>query len=516
MKKITFFLGLSVCLSLMAQNHTIGLLKADQSKAFKGYNLIYPSEQANVYLLDNCGQVVHTWTDSAIYRPGNSVFLLENGVLLKTKRHASITGDPINGPGAGATVEKRDWDNKLLWTFTLNDSFSRLHHDITPMPNGNILMISWDKRTRAQAIAVGRNPATIAPSQIWPEKIIEVKPVGKDSFTIVWQWVEWDHLIQDFDTSKPGYGVVSDHPEKVNINWGSLGGQGGSAWTFFNSIDYNEELDQVLLSTRFFNEIWIIDHSTTTAQATGSTGGNSGRGGDLLFRWGNPLTYKAGIAADQKTFSQHTARWLTRNPNDSNYGKIMLFNNMAAATYSTVDIVKPVFDKTTRSYGMSGKTFLPQKFAWTYKRKDSFLLYSTGFGSAQLLPNGNTLICSGRQGNAFEVTPSREVVWEYVVPFNFGVRATQGDSIPLANNSTFRTERFPLSYPAFAGKDLSPKGYIELEPDTAFCGILSIGQPSSARGISVYPNPATGVVTVKAVSGNEAVCRNRANAAVEE
>lgn len=149
MKKLVLSLVLLVgCLTAFAQ-HTIGLIKSDQSKVYKGYTLIYPSEQPNVYLLDNCGRVVHKWEDSADYRPGNSVFLLENGILLKTKRHSVVATDPINGPGAGATVEKRDWNNKLIWTFTLNDSFSRLHHDITPMPNGNVLMISWDKKTKA-------------------------------------------------------------------------------------------------------------------------------------------------------------------------------------------------------------------------------------------------------------------------------------------------------------------------------------------------------------------------------
>jgi hypothetical protein len=487
----------TIFLPTQAQKHTIGLIQADNAKAFKGYNLIYPSEQSTVYLLDNCGRVVHTWTDSAHFRPGNSVFLLENGVLLKTKRHSSVTADFINGPGSGATVEKRDWNNNLIWTFTLNDSFSRLHHDITPMPNGNVLMISWDNRTRDEAIAVGRNPATISVGRIWPEKIIEVKPIGLDSFSIVWEWKEWDHLIQDFDSTKPGYGNISEHPEKVNINWGTLGGSGGSAWTFLNSIDYDEERDQILLSTRFFNEIWILDHSTTTAEAAGSAGGNSNRGGDLLFRWGNPRAYNAGIAADQKTFSQHTARWLSHNPSDSNFGKVMLFNNMSGPNYSTVDIVKPVFDGSTKQYLKSGKTFLPANFDWTYKREDSTPMYSTGFGGAQLLPNGNTLICSGRQGNTFEITPEKEIVWEYIVPINFGIRAKQGDSIPIANNSTFRAERFPLDFPPFAGKDLSPKGFIELEPDTFFCEIPnSVRKINKAENLVVYPNPASGSLHV--------------------
>ncbi|MGC8644373.1 MAG: hypothetical protein ACP5XB_31305, partial [Isosphaeraceae bacterium] len=60
------------------------------------------------------------------------------------------------------------------------------------------------------------------------------------------------------------------------------------------------ELDQILLSVHSFSEIWIIDHGTTTAEAATHKGGRSGKGGDLLYRWGNPQAYRAGTAADQQ------------------------------------------------------------------------------------------------------------------------------------------------------------------------------------------------------------------------
>ena len=50
-------------------------------------------------------------------------------------------------------------------------------------------------------------------TSVWPDRIIEVKPVGTENAEIVWQWTFWDHLIQDYDSTKANYGVVSEHPD---------------------------------------------------------------------------------------------------------------------------------------------------------------------------------------------------------------------------------------------------------------------------------------------------------------
>jgi len=58
---LIFFLSFQVVF-LFSQN-TVGLLKNDLDQVYSGYNLLYPHNQSTVYLLDNCGQVVHTWED---------------------------------------------------------------------------------------------------------------------------------------------------------------------------------------------------------------------------------------------------------------------------------------------------------------------------------------------------------------------------------------------------------------------------------------------------------------------
>ena len=53
------------------------LFSYDREKSVEGYNLIYPHNQSTVFLLNNCGDVVHSWTDSDEFRPGNTAYLLE-------------------------------------------------------------------------------------------------------------------------------------------------------------------------------------------------------------------------------------------------------------------------------------------------------------------------------------------------------------------------------------------------------------------------------------------------------
>ena len=90
MKHSFTFLFLFFLISLCAQDHTVGLLSYNPNKAFDGYNLIYPHNQPHVYLLDNCGEVVHVWEDEPQWRPGNTAYLLDNGNLVKTKRPAAV------------------------------------------------------------------------------------------------------------------------------------------------------------------------------------------------------------------------------------------------------------------------------------------------------------------------------------------------------------------------------------------------------------------------------------------
>jgi len=398
---------------------------------YEGQILFAPIHSTNTYLINNDGVLNHIW--SSDYNPGYSVYMLDDGSIFRTIKLK------YSGSGAGGGVQKITWDDELIWDFRYDTNSYLSHHDIEILPNGNILMIAWEYKTRNEAIAAGRDPNKLIGLNLWPDHVIEVEPTGPSSGEIVWEWHVWDHLIQDYDSSRDNYGVVGDHPELMDINFG----YNNADWLHTNSIDYNEEFDQILLSFRNTDEIWIIDHSTTIEEAAGHVGGNSGKGGDILYRWGNPRVYHAGTSSDQKFFKQHDARWI--KPGCPGEGNILVFNNgggRPGTDYTSVDEIVPPVDEEGNYYLEPGSAYGPEEQIWIYDTN----FFAWYIGGAQRLPNGNTLVCNGPAGELTEVTPEKVIVWEYENPY----------PNPLQNN-VFKFQYYPPDEkPPFANFIFSP------------------------------------------------------------
>lgn len=486
--------------SLSTAQNTVGLLSYNPNQSFDGYNLIYPHNQSNVYLLDNCGEIVHSWEGDVDTRPANMAYLLEDGRLVKTVRPSSITGDPIWAGGGGATIEIRDWDNNLEWSYTLNNADARLHHDIAVIETGtdiSILAVAWESKSLDEVIEAGRDTSVLESDQMWPDYVFEINPATDE---IIWEWHAWDHLAQDFDETKSNYvSDISTVPNKIDINY-DFDGSGDPDWMHVNAIDYDPINDMVMLCVPNFHEVWILDHSTSTANAATGFGGKSGVGGDLMYRWGNDAAFGSGGAGDQTLFFPHDAHFVDDfiDPLDPMRGSIGIFNNRVGATYSTANFFKPSFDMYDYAFGKDQNVFLPNDFTQTIVHPvDSSLMYSTGLSSVQLLPNSNLLVCVGRYGYSFEMTQNNDIVWEYKTPIAAGLQATQGDTLAINNNLTFRTKRYPLDYEAFNGKDLSQKGWIEISPDSSFCDkILPTFDLTKFDNLNIYPNPASDLIMV--------------------
>jgi len=481
--KIIYFLAIVGALIGQGQEQTVGLF-LNTAAAAPGYTLFAPMSYNVTYLIDNNGELVQSW--SSEYRPGLSVYILENGDLLRTR---IIQGQLFQTGGHGGGVEIIDWDGNLVWEFDYFSDQYWQHHDIESLPNGNVLLIAWEHKADASAIANGRNPNMLDGSQqpfgFWPDHIIEVNP---ESNIIAWEWHVWDHLIQDYDSSKVNYGVVSDHPELVNLNYPSGPNTSGD-WLHINAVDYNAELDQIILSVHHFGEIWIIDHSTTTIEAASHTGGNSGKGGDLLYRWGNPQAYIGGNSNERIFFGQHDARWIEDG------SQIMVFNNGSGrpgGSYSSIDVITQPIGEDNLYVLDSNGIYGPDTLSWQYTATPLGDLFAANISGAHRLENGNTLICDGPRGHYFEVDSAGSLVWDYVNPVVNTGPLYQGQEIPTQGsaqnstlNRTFRVHRYPTDYLGFAGHNLDPTGPIELYMNTHDLTYL----PDKHSLHQNYPNP---------------------------
>lgn len=463
------------------EGETVGLFKTSP-QAFPGYTLFAPKHHTLIYLIDNQGRAVHQWKSQ--YEPGQSVYLLENGHLL----HCCFTRNQgFTRGGEGGRLEEFDWEGNLVWEFEYSNDEHLSHHDVKPLPNGNILVMAVEKKAYDECLAAGFDPRMLRDKQLFPELIIEVQPTRPKGGKIVWEWHVWDHLIQNRDRTKPNYGDPAAHPERIDVDCN--GRPVPAFWNHGNSIAYNAKLDQVMLSARGCSEIWVIDHSTTTAEAAGRSGGRSGKGGDLLYRWGNPAAYGRGADGDRRLFQQHDAQWIPDGCPGA--GHILIFNNGLDRGYSTIEEIVPPMDANGRYSIESGKPFGPEEPAWRYQAQNPTDFYSSEISGAHRLLNGNTLICAGVRGDLFEVTSAGQTVWEYVNPVVHNGILAQGEMSGLDHrghnwNAVFKVHRYPVDYPGLADRDLAPIGPIEqpasMRGKTGFAEQPAEGAPEGKQG----------------------------------
>jgi hypothetical protein len=405
--------------------------------------LFDPLVSGSVYLMTLDGLKVHEWTTDT--PPGYSVYLLPNGNLL---RASSLESRPLSAllGSNGGRVEMLDWDSKVVWRFDYATRSGQQHHDVFYMPtNGHVLMVAWEVRTTAEALAAGRDPETLpASGELWVDKIVEVDPATN---AIVWEWRTWDHLL-------PPGAPPSSHPELIDVNHVAPG-TALEDWTHANAVFYDAERDEVIVSMRNFSEFWIVDHSTTTAEAAGHTGGRRGRGGDLLYRWGNPPAF--GLDAPQPLFGQHNAHRIAAGLPGA--GHILVFDNGDAGTrpYSRVVELEPPLN-ADGSYAYDPETgYGPVTPVWQYTATPPGSVFAPIISGAQRLASGNTLVTVGTEGRFLEVTPSGETVWSYVVT------DTNGGTGYLV----FRATRYEPGYEGLSQRELATEGLLRIAPAEA-------------------------------------------------
>ena len=451
-------------------------LRLNTPEASPGYVIFNPNGSLTTYLIDLEGRFVHTWESE--YSPGGGVYLLDNGNLLRGVREPDV---PVfSGGGQAGRLQELTWDGEVVWDFTFATEDHLLHHDVAVLPNGNVLGIAWEQKSPEEANQAGRLAALTPEAGLWPEMLVEFEPRPPNGARIVWEWHMWDHTIQNHNPDASRYGEPEEHPELIHINGDreapelsaevlervhalgfvpedSAPGDLESDLTHMNAVNYNAALDQIVVSVPRFNEIWVIDHSTTTEEAAGHTGGRWGRGGDLLYRWGNPRVYGRGEEATRRLGFQHDVRWVPEGMPGA--GHLTLFNNRvvdvdADADYSAVFELVPPTDGAGRYVVSETGPFGPEEPTWSYVAPTKWEFFRSFISGAHRLANGHTFITSGAKGRFFEVTPEGEIVWEYWTPY---AGTSPGNQAQNANPySVSRATKIAPDHPALAGRDLTP------------------------------------------------------------
>jgi hypothetical protein len=458
-KKLLSFFSLFIALGTFAQQ-------------WDGYTLYSVQNSSTTSLIDTNSNVYHTWTHSTSDKTGYSSYLMPGGILWRSVANA---GNQISGGGITGRVQKVAYDGTLLWDFTYSSSTYCLHHDICPLPNGNVLLISYDVRTAAEATQAGCSQSI----SIRSEKIMEVQPTGATTGTVVWEWKLWDHLVQNVNAAKDNYATsVLDHPELLNINYSTT-----NDWVHMNGIDYNPVLDQIVFSSHNLNQWFVIDHSTTTAQAATHTGGNAGKGGDFLYRYGNPGSY--GATGTTMLNVTHDAHWIPEG--STNPGRLVGFNNKGISnSQSSIDQIDVPRVDYNYSY-TAGTAYSPT----TYTTRTACNGVSTNMGSSEQYPNGNQLICMATQGSMYEINAAGTVLWT----------KTASGTIPQAHrySSCFITNTAPAQ-PTIAASN----GTLTSSAASSYQWYLNGNAISGATNQSYVPTE-SGIYLVKTTDSNGCV-----------
>ena len=490
------------------------------------------------------GRVVHQWAIETSF--GLHAILLENGNLLRAVTPIDLKkpeGEPViedygrdrikefhqalqryrNTPeykeyiqaggrfehgGAGGVIQEVDWEGNVVWEFDYSDANHRQHHDFHLMPNGNILLLAWEYKSPQECEDAGRkdylcgtdedNPHPLMEEGVHVDTIVEVNRQGE----IVWKWSFWDHLTSGF--------MSWFSPGKLDVNWHTKGLKGVPAkgyydpdWNHINSIDYNAELDQIVINSREMGEFYVIDHST--AEYDNPQAGieeAAGSAGDFLYRWGNPSvrfgdsiffkriapTYESNNL--QQLFGAHDIQWIKKGlPGE---GHFLIFDNGWArpfANFSRVLQINPYdnngdyvpqlnFDRDDKGHGWEPiHGIVSKQIVWKFHAQSfSMGMNSLHISGGQRLPNGNTLICSGSEGYMLEVgydgdnsflntakpkakqKPTIKVYWEFVNPItrDGNVEALKDGNPVFGLNPVFSARRYGADYPGLKGKNLIP------------------------------------------------------------
>ncbi len=445
----------------------------DASRTSAKYTLF--GTRGKTYLIDFEGHVIHTWNI------GTNPRFTEAGTMLD-----AVGGNPSNQN----QWKELDWNGNTVWQYTESRTNYHGHHDFAKIFNPKLgdstfIYIANKDLTAQQCLDAGCDPShNYTGAQM--DAIVEVNRQGN----VIWEWCFFDHVVQDIDPAKPTYGIIANTPGKIDLN--IRGNPVKSDWMHCNSLDYNQDLDLIVVNS-VHGEFYVIDHGSTFIpnDPVNSIALAAGPAGDFLYRFGDPAKYDQGdppsvldnwekaTAGNKQLGGSHDIQWI--RPGLQGAGNFLVFCNgqnlFELSAQSYIIEINPYLNSSGVNTGhfvnppdagynivnspdtnlMKEKKNVSKQIVWRFSSKNNTSFYSTIGSGAQRLPNGNTLVCSMNDGHFFEVAPAdTSIVWEYINPMTRnGIKTIKTDNYPTYNG-VFRAYRYATDHPALIDHDLTP------------------------------------------------------------
>lgn len=405
-----------------------GVTVYDPARAFNCYVLFGDAsagKNGETHLIDMNGNAVHDWDWGGF--PSKMVDPAavggKRGVIGVQVSHLESKGEGVI-PGLPDVYQDKeiglvDWNGKILWKVGAKAPEGGLHqhHDWALLPNGHTLALG----------SVHHAIADFGDRKMFDDVIYELDKAGN----VVWTWTVSEHL-GELGFSPEQLNMIHHTPALDYFHINDLAVLGPNHW--FNAGDARFAPDNIMISSRNANFTIIIDHKT----------------GKVVWEIGPNYEHRSMILKPDVTpepvnqiSGQHDPHMIAEGLPGA--GNILLFDNQGEAGYPPAPL-DPLGG--TRVVEIDP---VQKQIVWQYSGRSSqqpeWAFYSPIVGSAQRLPNGNTLIDEGTNGRIFQVTAQGDIVWEYVSPYKMPVPVTP---LPgrkgIVGNLTYRAQAVPYGW----------------------------------------------------------------------
>ena len=361
---------------------------------------VLESGKTQVFATDLSGRVIWTYPASSTL-PGGDI----EGVKLLPNGHLLVNFD--NGAQsmlrevdvAGNTIRELDIStlNQTLAAAGFNLLAQSTHHDVTPLPNGHVLILV---NSTKQFTDLPGYPGT---TNVIGDQIVDLDP----NWNPVWVWDSFDHL------------DINRHP----MNFPD--------WTHSNALVYSKDDGNIIISMR--HQSWLLKLNYANGQGDGSIIWHLGEGGDFKLVGGTDPT--------DWFWAQHWPHFVSMNT--TGVFSLAVFDDgddrqLPAGTSGGPPQAQCLSTITCYS---TGEVLQLDENAMTatITFHDFPNLYSFWGGNAEVLANGNLeydMTAAAPGGNAVVVEipqqgNPRQVTWQ----------------MAIAGDDTYRAFRMPSLYP---------------------------------------------------------------------